>query len=73
MQPCKRLEVMEDIDDQIVRKDLLKKDNISKYHVLTALKSFTYPYLYLGFKNFRVDQNRIMVLHFLQEIIGIKT
>ena len=64
--------VMEDIDDQIVRKDLLKKDNISK-HVLTALKSFTYPYLYLGFKNFRVDQNRIMVLHFLKEIIGIKT
>ena len=64
--------VMEDIDDQIVRKDLLKKDNISK-HVLTALKSFTYPYLYLGFKNFRVGQNRIMVLHFLKEIIGIKT
>ena len=51
--------VMEDTYDQIVRQYLLKKDNISKHFVQTALKSLTYSYLDLHFKNFRVDQRRI--------------
>ena len=44
--------VMEDIYDQTVRQDLLKKGNISKHCVQTALKSFTYSYLDLDLKNF---------------------
>ena len=63
--------VMEDIYGQIVRQDLLKNDNISKhwgkYHVQKSLKSFTYFYLDLDFKNFRVNQRRIKVLRFLKE------
>ena len=59
--------VVEDIYDQIVRRDLLKKDNISKHRVKTALKSFTYSYLDLDFKNFRVDQRRIQTLRSLKE------
>ena len=60
--------VMEDIYDQTVRQDLLKKDKISKHRVQkTALKSFTYFYLDLNFKNFRVDQRRIKVLRSLKE------
>ena len=63
--------VMEDIYGQIVRQDLLKNDNISKHwekhHVQKSLKSFTYFYLDLDFKNFRVNQRRIKVLRFLKE------
>ena len=55
----KMIPVMEDIFDQIVRQDLLKKDSMSKHRVQTALKSFTYSYLDLDFKNFRADQRRI--------------
>ena len=58
--------VMEDIYDQTVCQDLLKKDNISKHCVQTALKSFTYSYLDLDFKNFTVDQRRIKVLRSLK-------
>ena len=58
---------MEDIYDQIVCQDLLKKDNMSKHRVQTALKSFTYSYLDLDFKNFRVDQRLIKVLRSLKE------
>ena len=50
---------MEDTYDQIVCQYLLKKDNISQHFVQTALKSFTYSYLDLHFKNFRVDQRQI--------------
>ena len=59
--------VMEDIYDQIVCQYLLKKDDIWKYSVETALKSFTYSYLDLVFKNVRVDQRRIKVLRSLKE------
>ena len=41
--------VMEDIDDQIVCQNILKKDNISKHCVQTALKSFMYSYFDLDF------------------------
>ena len=58
---------MDDIYDQIVRRDLLKKDNISKHRIQTALKLFTYSYLDLYFKNYRVDQRRIEVLRSLKE------
>ena len=59
--------VMEDIYDQFVRQDLLKKDNIWKHCVQTALMSFTYSYLDLDFKNVRVDQRRIEGLRSLKE------
>ena len=59
--------VVEDIYDQIVRQDLLKKDSISKHRVKTARKSFTYSYLDLDFENFRVDQRRIQTLRSLKE------
>ena len=59
--------VMEDIYDQFVRQDRLNKDNISKFFVKTALKSFTYSYLNLGFKNVGDDQRRINVLRSLRE------
>ena len=52
---------IEDIYDQIVCQDLLKKDNISKKSVQTALKSFTYSYLDLDVKSFRVDHKRTKV------------
>ena len=61
----KMIAVMKDIYDQIVRQVLLKKDNISKHRVQRALKSFTYSYLDLDLKNFRVDQIRIKVLRSL--------
>ena len=47
--------VMEDIYDQIVLPGPLKKGNMSKHCVQTALKSFTYSYLDLDVKNFTVD------------------
>ena len=59
--------VMEDIYGQIVCQYLLKKDDIWKHSVETALKSFTYSYLDLDFKNVRVDQRGINVLRFLKE------
>ena len=59
--------VMEDIYDQFFRQDRLNKDNISKFFVKTALKSFTYSYLNLGFKNVGDDQRRITVLRSLRE------
>ena len=59
--------VMEDIYDQTVRQDLLKKGSVSKHCVQTALKSFTYSYLDLGLRNFRVDQRTIKVLCSLKE------
>ena len=37
--------IIEDFYDQIVRRDLLKKNNISKHRAQTALKSFSYSYL----------------------------
>ena len=59
--------VMEDIYDQIVCQDLLQIDNISKHRVQTALKSFTYSYLDLDLKNFRIDQRRIKALRSLKK------
>ena len=59
--------VMKDIYEQVVRQDLLKRDNISKHRAETTLKSFTYSYLNLDLKNFRDDQRRIKVLHSLRE------
>ena len=47
---------MEDIYDQIVRQNVMKDDNISKHSIQNALKSFTYAYLDLDFKNFGIDQ-----------------
>ena len=47
----KMIAVMEDIYDQIVRQDILKKDNISKHRVQQALKSFTYSYIDLDLKS----------------------
>ena len=41
--------VMEDIDDQIFCQNILKKDNIPKHCVQTALKSFMYSYFDLDF------------------------
>ena len=54
--------IMEDIHRQIVRLDLLKKNNISKHYVQTALKSFVNSYLGLDLKNYRLDQNKIKAL-----------
>ena len=59
--------VLVDIYDQSVRQDLLKKDNISKHRVQTSLKSFTYSYLDLDFKNFRVNQRPIKVFRSIEE------
>ena len=65
----KMIAVMEDqIYEQIVHQDLLKKDNISKRCVQTALKSRTYSHLDLDVKNFTVHQRRIKVLHSLREV-----
>ena len=47
--------LMEDFYDQIVHKDLLKKDKIPKNCVQTAFKSLTYSYLDLNVKT--IDQN----------------
>ena len=49
--------VMEYIYDQIVCQDLLKKDNISKHRVQTALKSFTYFYLDIDLKHYSVGSS----------------
>ena len=59
--------LMEDIYDQIFWQDLIKKDNIPKHRLQTALNSLSYSYLYLNVKNFRVDQRRVKVLHSLRE------
>ena len=48
--------IMEDIFDQIVRQNVMKDNNISKHCIQTALKSSTYAYLDLDFKNFGIDQ-----------------
>ena len=53
---------MEDIYDQIVRQNVMKDDNISKHSIQNALKSFTYAYLDLDFKNFGMDQKGIKIL-----------
>ena len=54
--------IMEDIYDQIVWQDLLKKDNISKTRVQTALKSFADSYLDLESKNYGLVQRKIKKL-----------
>ena len=59
--------LMEDIYDQIFCQDLIKKDNIPKHRLQTAVNSLSYSYLYLNVKNFRVDQRRAKVLHSLRE------
>ena len=46
--------LMENFYNQIVCQDLLKKDNKQK-RVQASFKSFTYSYLDLNVKNFRVD------------------
>ena len=51
--------IMEDIYDKIVWQDLLKKDNISKTRVQTALKSFADSYLDLDPKNYGLVQRKI--------------
>ena len=57
---------MEDIYDQIVRQNVMKDDNISKHSIQNALKSFTYAYLDLDFKNFGIDQKGIKILRKLR-------
>ena len=44
----------------------MKDDNISKHRIKTALKSFTYTYLDLDFKNFGIDQKRTKILRHLR-------
>ena len=58
--------IMEDIDNQIVRQNVMKDDNISKHRLQTALNSFAYGYLDLDFKNFGIDQKRIKILRNLR-------
>ena len=43
--------IVKNICDQIARLDPLKKDNISKHRVQTAIKSFTCSYLNVDLKN----------------------
>ena len=50
---------VEDIYDWIVCQDIWMKDIRSKYLLQTTLTSFTYSYLDLDVKNFKVDQGRI--------------
>ena len=47
----KIFEIVKNIYDKIVRLDPLKKDNISKHRVQTAIKSFTCSYLNVDLKN----------------------
>ena len=57
--------IMEDLYEQIVRQDLLKKDNISKYCIQTAFSSFTY--LNLKLKNYGLNQNKMKILRNLKD------
>ena len=59
--------IMEDFYEQIVRQDLLKKDNISKYCIQTAFRSFTYSYLNLKLKNYGLNQNKMKILWNLKD------
>ena len=54
--------ILEDLYEQIVRQDLLKKDNISKHCMQTAFRSFTCSYLDLKLKNDGLDQNKMKIL-----------
>ena len=47
---------IEDIWEQILRKDGLKEDHISKHRPQTALKAFTYNYLDIDYKELGFDQ-----------------
>ena len=58
--------LMENFYNQIVCQDLLKKDNKQK-RVQASFKLFTYSYLDLNVKNFRVDQRRLKVFYYLKE------
>ena len=57
--------IMEDLYEQIVRQDPLKKDNISKYCIQTAFSSFTY--LNLKLKNYGLNQNKMKILRNLKD------
>ena len=59
--------IIEDIYDQIVGQCLLKKHNITKYRVQTALKLFIYSYLDLDLKNYGLDQNKIKISRDLKD------
>ena len=59
--------IVEDIWDQILRDDVLKKDHISKRHLQTELKAFTYIYFDIDYREFGFDQNRINTVRNLQD------
>ena len=59
--------ILEDLYEQIVRQDLLKKDNISKHCMQTAFRSFTCSYLDLKLKNYGLDQNKMKILRNLKD------
>ena len=66
--------IMEDIYDKIVWQDLLKKDNISKTRVQTALKSFADSYLDLDPKNYGLVQRKIKkIQNFKDRCMILKT
>ena len=66
--------IMEDTYDKIVWQDLLKKDNISKTRVQTALKSFADSYLDLDPKNYGLVQRKIKkIQNFKDRCMILKT
>ena len=66
--------IMEDLYDKIVWQDLLKKDNISKTRVQTALKSFADSYLDLGTKNYGLVQRKFKkIQNFKDRCMILKT
>ena len=66
--------IMEDIYDKIIWQDLLKKDNISKTRVQTALKSFADSYLDLDPKNYGLVQRKIKkIQNFKDRCMILKT
>ena len=58
--------IVEDIQDQILRNDVLKENHISKHRLQTALKAFIYNQLDIDYKEFGVDEKRINTIRNLQ-------
>ena len=59
--------IIDDIWEQILRKNVLMEDHISKHRLQTPLKAFTYNYLDIDYKELGFDQKIISTLRNLQD------
>ena len=64
--------IMEDLCDEILKKNILKDDHIYRHRAQTALKAFTYNYFDLDVKQLFNDRKKIKALQNLRDTCMIR-